>query len=122
MSNEIIRFSCNWNNKLTNKAFTTLRLHNPNKYKPGQTYEIELNGKPQGRAVIKEIRTIYISQLNDFICFLDTGYNTTQMIGILNRMYANIDIRTQKFDFCLLVYLKETKQNNEPEQTTLPLT
>ena len=106
----VIRFSFNWNNKLNNKAFTTLRLHNPGKYKPGQRYQIELNGQPKGIATLQEKRTLKIADLNNFICFLDTGYNRNETIAILKRMYKGIDINAM-IDFCLLVYESEPKEN-----------
>jgi len=103
MNNNTIRFSCNWNNKLTNKAFTTLRIHNPSKYVVGRVYDIEFNGKPDGQAIIQDIRVIRIQQLNDFSCYLDTGYSREQTIGILRKMYPKIDLNNTSFDFCLLV-------------------
>ena len=107
---EIIRFSYNWNNKLTNKAFTTIRLHNPNKYKRNGLYKIECNGKATGIAKIKDIRTFPLASLNDFITYLDTGYNVAETVKLLQTMYKNKSVQweTQKLDFCLLVYEKET--------------
>ena len=83
MENKTIRFSYNWNNKLDNKAFTTIRLHNPNKYIVGNEYNVEINGKQKGVAFLQDKRTLGINQLNDFICYLDTGYNKQQTIGML---------------------------------------
>ncbi len=54
MNDNKIKFSFNWNNKLENKAFTTIRIHNPNKYKTGNMYEIELNETPKGRHDFKK--------------------------------------------------------------------
>lgn len=108
----VIRFSFNWNNKLSNKAFTTLRLHNPGKYKPGQRYQIELNGQFKGIATLQEKRTLRIADLNNFICYLDTGYNRTETIAILKRMYKGIAIDAM-MDFCLLVYESEPGKNTQ---------
>jgi len=117
---ETIKFSHNWNNKLTNKAFTTLRLHNPNKYQRGGRYMIECNGQTRGVAVLQDIRTFTIASLNDFITHLDTGYNVTETVQLFKRMYKNksVNWETQKLDFCLLVYEKKT---NEPETLFLPI-
>lgn len=41
-----IRFSYNWNNKLNCKAFTTIRLHSPERYFLGAKFNVYLNGKP----------------------------------------------------------------------------
>lgn len=40
-----ISFSSNWNNKLTCRYFTTIRIHNPNFYKLNEFYEIVLSKK-----------------------------------------------------------------------------
>ncbi|GHT02012.1 hypothetical protein AGMMS49525_04550 [Bacteroidia bacterium] len=110
---ETIRFSYNWNNKLTNAAFTTLRLHNPHKYQRGAKYMIECKGKILGVAVLHEIRTFKISDLNNFVTFLDTGYNVSETVKLLQTMYKNkvYDWNAQKLDFCLLVYEKPAKEN-----------
>jgi hypothetical protein len=106
---ETLRFSYNWNNKLTNKAFTSLRLHSPAKHQRGQRYRIECKGQMYGVAVLHEVRTVKVSALNDFVTYLDTGYNRAETLKMLQTMYKNkcIDWNTQLLDFCLLVYEKE---------------
>ena len=121
MNIETIRFSYNWNGKLNNKAFTTLRIHNPGKYTIGKTYNIELNGEFKGQAVLREKRVLQVKQLNDFICYLDTGYNQFETLNILRRMYKAIDLQTARFDFCLLVYKKEPKPKCKEIQTAMDL-
>lgn len=103
---DIIPFSFNWNNKLDNKAFTTIRLHNPNKYKQGLAFKIELKGELKGKAELREIRTLRASQLNNFMCYLDTGYSKQETFEILKKMYSGIDLETALIDFCLLVYIR----------------
>jgi hypothetical protein len=102
---EKIEFSYNWNGKLKNKAFTTIRLHNNKKYRAGKTYQIILKGDIIGTAILKEKRGLKLDQLNEFISYLDTGYNKREVITILSRMYKNIDLSRATFDFCLLVYI-----------------
>lgn len=106
MGRDIIKFSTNWNGKLSNKAFTTIRMHDPKKYVVGKLYTIELRGKNIGRAVLKDRRVIKIDRLNDFICYLDTGYNKPQTVDILRKMYSNKNINIEDFDFLLLVYVE----------------
>jgi hypothetical protein len=110
---ETIRFSYNWNNKLTNAAFTTLRLHNPAKYQRGGRFRIECKGQLRGIAELKDVRTFKISALNEFITFLDTGYNVSETVKLMQTMYKNIDWNTQKLDFCLFVYEKATGKEND---------
>jgi hypothetical protein len=120
-SPEKILFSYNWNNKLQNKAFTTIRLHNPNKYIIGKVYDIEINDNKKGTATLQDVRVLRIDQLNDFICYLDTGYSRENTIKMLQRMYKKININNSLFDFCLLVYNKTEKQEPKEMQTSLEL-
>lgn len=119
MIDNTIRFNQNWNGKLNNKAFTTIRIHNPKKYIIGNVYSIELSAKPIGKAVLQGKRVLRIDQLNDFICFLDTGYCRNEAIAILQRMYKDVNLQNVLFDFCLMVYQKREKQ--EATQTRLEL-
>jgi hypothetical protein len=92
-----------------------LRLHNPAKYQRGGRFRIECNGQLRGIAELKAVRTFKISDLNEFVTFLDTGYNAPETVKLLQIMYKNkcIDWNAQKLDFCLLFYEKATgKENN----------
>lgn len=117
-ASKIVKFSYNWNNKLHNKAFTTIRIHNPKKYIVGELYNIELNGRFQGKAILQEKRVLRTIQLNEFICFIDTGYNRQETIKIIKKMYKNLDLQTARFDFCLFVYQSQVKKP-ENKQTSL---
>lgn len=119
---DVINFSFNWNNKLDNKAFTTIRLHNPNKYRQGLIYRIELKGEFKGRAEMKIISTFRAGQLNEITCYLDTGYNKRETLGILQKMYPDIEIETALIDYCVLAYIKpEPVQEKRVQVLTLAL-
>lgn len=107
MELQTINFSFNWNGKLNNKAFTTIRLHNPKKYRVGELYNIHLKGIPQGTAELKAITVLKGRQFNDYISYMDTGYSRSEMMDILKRMYPKNEIENTVFDFCLLVYKKD---------------
>jgi hypothetical protein len=66
---------------------------------------IECKGKSYGVAVLHEIRIFKISALNNFITFLDTGYNVLETVNLLQTMYKNkgVNWEMQLLDFCLLV-------------------
>lgn len=99
-----INFSTNWNNKLDCKAFTTLRLRNPNKYVIGKEYNILLNGQLKKRAIIEDMKTIHLSDINEFIARIDTGYSAHETKNIIQKMYANKvkDLDAAYFSFILL--------------------
>lgn len=102
----IVKFTTNWNNKLSCRAFTTLRLHNPTKYVVGREFSILLNGRKMGNATLVTKYILKISQLNNYICYLDMGYNLQQTIGIIKKMYPSINLETARFDLCLFTYQK----------------
>lgn len=112
---EIIPFSYNWNNKLNNQAFTTIRLRNDRKYKIGQTIDVVLNSERQridkGLHTIADIKHFKIAKLNNFISYLDMGYDVKECTRILTTMYKNftppINWETQELSLILLV--KEKK-------------
>ena len=96
-------FSNNWNNKLGNKAFTSIRLHNDLRYVVGDIYEVVLKGEPQGLVRLISKRFLLIDEIDDFVSYIDTGYNAQETIRLLKTMYKNKDIDwdTQFLDVCL---------------------
>lgn len=118
MSNKIISFSTNWNNKLENKAFTTIRRNNYY-YQIGETYQIELNGQNKGIAKIKRKWTLKAENLNDLTCYLDTGYDKEATIELLKKIYKNIDLQKQQFDLILLIYTGEKPKPKPKEQNLI---
>jgi len=111
---ETINFSTNWNNKLTNRAFTTIRIHNDRKYYVGGEYQITLKNKPLGVAKLIKKHTITVNKLTDCMSYLDTGYSVPETINIISKMYPNLDLSNALFDFCLLVF--KSKKDVEKEQ------
>ncbi len=105
---DIIRFSYNWNNKLSGKYFTTIRLKDVRRFRHGETYEIHLRKGKESQflsvASIVGIRHIKITEINEFIAGLDTGYSAEECKEIIKRMYQvkNIDWNTQLLSFILL--------------------
>jgi len=99
-----INFNRNWNGKLRNQCFTTIRLHNVSKYRIGEKYEIRLNEKPIGTATAKAIKTLSLNQLDDFTTCLDTGLDRNKTVEMIKGMYKNKvwNWETQKLDLILL--------------------
>jgi len=101
-----VKFSTNWNNKLDCRCFTTIRLKNPSKHKLNEVYAILLKNSVHKKAEIVSIRTIYYSQINEYIARLDTGYPEAEAKGIIKRMYPNVDLKTKPFSFILFQTIK----------------
>jgi hypothetical protein len=98
-----ISFSYNWNNKLNCNAFTTIRLFQPDKYIIGEKYKVSLKGIPVCESVIINIKNFKLYDLNDFIAFIDTGYNKEECRKIILRMYPKIDFTTQLLSLILIL-------------------
>lgn len=108
-----LEFTTNWNNKLNCDCFTTIRLHNPIKYCLGATFKVYLKGRYKGRAKLVDVRSVTIDQINNFISYIDTGYNAEECRKIIRTIYKQkraINWKTQLFDFCLLEYDKNERE------------
>ena len=103
-----LKFSYNWNNKLNGKAFTTIRLYNPDKYKVNNLYNITLNNEFKGRARLLEIKKIKLNMINSWIALIDTGYDLLDFRAMIKRMYKNkvTDWENQFLHYLLFKYEK----------------
>ncbi|HPA71674.1 MAG TPA: hypothetical protein PKY31_05375 [Spirochaetota bacterium] len=103
-----ITFSYNWNNKLDCKAFTTIRLHNPYKYRVGSIYRVgEVNHDFTVKII--DIKVIPFGKINEYMARIDTGYSLEECKNIMRKMYADIEDST-KIDFILLCRVDAEEQ------------
>lgn len=113
---EELTFSYNWNAKLGCRCFTTIRLHDENRFAVGAVFEIVLGkGKkrqPYGRAVVRAVRKFTINQLGPFQAMLDTGYSLEETKVILRRMYSHMNDWTE-FDLVLLEFDRKAAEQGE---------
>ena len=116
---EVIRFSDGWNGKLKCKCFTTFRLAT-SKYQINRTYRIELKGQYIGTATIKGMRIMKLNRVNDFISFLDTGYEPGAFVNMVKRMYVNKvpDVLQADFYYILLKWEGEQKIDFDGKEKT----
>lgn len=111
---ELLKFTENWNNKLDCDVFTTIRLHNPIKYRIGKQFKLvcEKNKKTtidKGEAVIIQMRTITLAQINEWVAAIDTGYSAKECQDIIRMMYKNkpgINIDKHPLDYLLMRKVK----------------
>lgn len=102
---ESLNFRHNWNNKLNNHFFTTLRKIQsqiiPDCYKVGKVYNLRLKGEYFGRVHIVQSKAIKFSQLNDWIVCTDTGLPPEEGRAVLrNLARAKPD---EDFYFCFML-------------------
>ncbi len=100
---ETIKFSYNWNKKLENTCFTTIRLQN-SKYKIGEIYTIQAKGITDFEGKIIDIKHLYLNEISEFIARIDTGYSKEKCTEIIRTMYKKsvFDWTTQKLSFILI--------------------
>ena len=97
-----LEFSFNWNNKLNCNYFTTLRIS----AKWMHHTVVVLKCKKQFKVVkLLDAKKLYTSQLNDWICYLDTGYNKIDTLNILGKMYKFDPAKDNKI---IYLYLYES--------------
>jgi len=97
-----INFSYNWNNKLNCKAYTTIRLYNPSKYRIGEKCDITLKRKFHHNGEIIDIKNFYLKDLNNFVALIDTGYSLEECRDIILKMYKNLDFTEQLLSLILI--------------------
>ena len=101
-----LKFSYNWNNKLGCNAFTTLRLAS-DYWQEDALYEIFLKEGDQhkslGWARCKQIKRLTPDKINEFIGFLDTGYNAAKTRQIIKKMYP----RKTNPEMYLMLFVKQ---------------
>jgi hypothetical protein len=111
---DIIGFSYNWNNKLQCKAFTTLRMSNPKKYVEGREYWVRLKDEIKSKATIRAVSHFKLEGINDFISYLDTGYNANECKKILQRMYSKVDFSKHSISLILLEQIERVERKLDP--------
>lgn len=105
-------FSYNWNNKLRNRCFTTLRLRNDGKYYKGVCFEVSMQGYAWGKAKVVDVKTLKLDQISEWIARLDTGYSARETKDIIKKMYKNkpyINWDTQELSYVLLAWENQEK-------------
>lgn len=99
-----LEFSTNWNKKLDCNSYTTLRLANPARYYCGRQFSVYLDGKYIHKAEVTDVKTLTISQINEWIARLDTGYSRQDCMTLIQKMYSRqpIDWEVQPLNLVLL--------------------
>jgi hypothetical protein len=110
-----LHFSSNWNNKLSARFYTTIRLHSY-KYQVDKKLLVHFKKKYLHTATIRAITLTTLDKLNSYIIGLDMGYSVNDGKLILLKMYPHIDFTTQKLALVLLEVDPTTEQH--PEKIT----
>ena len=84
----VIKFSHNWNNKLDNDVFTTIRNFNQGKWEyykdaMGSEFNVALNGVFHSKADLIEVQKYNYYDIDRHILVLDTGMTDPDQIESL---------------------------------------
>lgn len=106
-SHRCLDFSYNWNSKLDNKIFSTIRQasnFNLLTFQSRSTVKIFLKGAFLFEAKILDVKIDFINNFPKYAVMLVTGYDYYISINILKKMYSKyiIDIHSVKFMYILL--------------------
>lgn len=101
-----INFSYNWNNKLDNKVFTTIRSRFI-PIEPGTSVTIALKNKTYCFAKVKECILCKFADINPLIIYLDTGYSPAEAYEIFKNM--GLDINDKNQDCMLMIFERAHK-------------
>ena len=104
-TNKPLEFSYNWNNKLSCKAFTTLRLSD--RFNIGDKVEVYLLLRKLGTADVVNKIKIQFGKISDTVAYLDTGYNAAECRNILQRMYKNMAMTNLTTIYLYVLVYKE---------------
>lgn len=103
-----IIFSHNWNNKLDNDIFTTIRTHSPDKeryYRKniGLDFDVVLNCKDKCKVQLIGIEVKPFDKINDDILILDTGLMS---IIDIEKVFYKFGMNTIKDKMIILILKK----------------
>lgn len=111
-----LNFSSNWNNKLSCKVFTTIRLSN--RFNIGSVVDVKLKGKSLCSAKCTGKKKMKLSSINEYIAGIDTGYSADECKKVIRTMYSNKNIDWSKQPLYFYLFHKVEKKdysNNSPK-------
>jgi hypothetical protein len=83
---DVIRFNKNYNIKLHQRYFTSLRL--PGKWQIGQYYDVHLQDKHFTYAQLVDIKLVTLDTLPEYTAMLDTGLSLGETKQLLIDIYT----------------------------------
>lgn len=96
MTQNQIRFSQNWNNKLHNRYFTTIRLWTDEKYRyyfnlarNNILVDIISEGVMIGSAKLIKLELVKLNKISETLCYTDAGMNKQDFRKLMESMYSS---------------------------------
>lgn len=129
-TNQIIKFSKNWNNKLNCPVHTTIRAYEPSKYVVGQEYKeylackkddagaINLNGKyflHINTVKCIDLKCIQLKDISTSMAWIDAAVPLEYLLGMFRTMYKAQYEQANGHMYMHWLLLKNI--NHQPTQT-----
>ncbi len=86
----LIKFSHNWNQKLDQKIFTTIRKYDYKKWKyyrslKDKQFRVVLNGKTYGEAILISVQSMSFKEMPEGLLCSDTGAEVKEAYKIFKK-------------------------------------
>ncbi len=106
-----IKFSHNWNNKLNNNIFTTIRKYTPEKYKyyldlKSYDFDVILNGKKFKEVKLVGIEIKKFKDIPSEVLILDTGILS---IIDIEKVFYKFGLNTIQDEMIILIFKNDNK-------------
>ena len=104
-----IKFIHNWNNKIDNPVFTTIRSYSESKLKyycdsVGDDFEILLKGEKVGECVLVGVAPIPYGLVQPQLLMLDTGMTNLEEI---DKLFKKFGVKTREDLVIILTFRKK---------------
>lgn len=114
-----IKFSANWNHKLNNSVFSTIRAvkDNPDYYqsKEGSIFNVYLKDTLLYAARLLKVEVLKFKDIPHYVLMMDTGYNNYEdAVKLFHRFYGKetADISEKPFYLLLFNRVSEIRQGD----------
>lgn len=115
--NSEIRFSRNWNNKLSCDYFTTYRLKS-DKFHIGETFRIILGSKLLFYADVVEIEDTFLDKVPDMETMIDAGMSAADFRNMLMTMYKSYNIDWSRRAISRILFKRLPNQRDMAKKQT----
>ena len=116
---KLIKFSHNWNNKLNNPIFNTIRKSTPEKLKyykdsVGYGFDVLLKGKKYCYAELQEAEEFLFDDVPNGLIMMDTGMDLTDA----QQLFSDFGI-TYGDKIIILTFQRIERKDTEPKQEVM---
>jgi len=105
MKTNNLKLSYNFNNKLDCDVFTVIHPFDPKLFQKGNLLELYLKSEQVGKVNVLEHRELSEEKINDWIAYIDTGYNAARTKIILRCEFPTTK-KQQIYSWALLSYTR----------------